>query len=53
MVSMPARHKNGGQALNLLTTALKTDPDKPKAEIYWMLYFPLQAVVSHGCPTAK
>jgi len=25
MVSRPARHKNGGQALDLLTIALKTD----------------------------
>jgi len=29
MVSRPALHKDGGQALDLLTTALKTDSNKP------------------------
>jgi hypothetical protein len=53
MVSRPALHKHGGQAPDLLTITLKTDSNKPKAEIYWILYFPLQPVVSHGCPTAK
>jgi len=30
-----AGKKDGGQALDLLTTALKTDSNKPKAEKYW------------------
>jgi len=31
MVSRPARHKNGGQTLDLLTIALKTDAALSKA----------------------
>jgi hypothetical protein len=31
MVSRPALHKDGGQALDLLTIALKTDSNKPVA----------------------
>jgi hypothetical protein len=30
-----ADKNNGGQALDLLTIALKTGANKPKAEIYW------------------
>jgi len=31
----PALQNNGGQALHLLATAVKTDSNKPKSKKYW------------------
>jgi hypothetical protein len=38
MGGRPALQNNGGQALDLLTIALKTDSNKEKAKKYWAIY---------------